>query len=385
MYGLTPARCFECCRRKDIKCWQVFRATSEKGRELESLLNDFKEKDHPEQQRLIYNHMRDIYKHPRNQDAKKLTWFLLGEPVCKYTLSLLTGWWQGRIDPIMKCVKDGAAGPPEDLRSMTSCGPMPNGSLSEAYLSVDSVLNYIYENIAETLPLEEYCEDNWPDPNPEHHYDAMVEQECVAVGRSTQKPDQRPTKWVEHMNMQEFYEIYLMHCGIVNHSAASRKLFSQVYNDTWKSCLRIRSTAQHAKCATCQRLKQELKQATTTAAKNVVAVDYKKHLEEQFADRAVDQRLNLLSEQSTMAGCQLPSRVLKVDIDGMDQAKYRCPRNIDASKDLESCWRPSLHVTGVIVHGIAEFFYFGDGDLRKDSNAQATIVSQVIDECTDIH
>eukprot|EP00959_Pyramimonas_sp_CCMP1952_P325294 6808825-Pyramimonas_sp.AAC.1 len=108
--------------------------------------------------------------------------------------------------------------------------------------------------------------------------------------------------------MTEFYDIYLMHCGMVADSTvASKKTFNKVYTEKWKTCLRIRGIAQHAKCSTCQRLKQELTKCDSVAQKNAIAVEYKKHLDEQFADRAVDSRLNLLSEQSCRKGCELPS------------------------------------------------------------------------------
>ena len=42
----------------------------------------------------------------------------------------------------------------------------------------------------------------------------------------------------------------------------------------------------------------------------------------------------------------------------------------------EPAYVPGLHP----LHGVAEFYFFGDSDIKKDSNAQATIISQVIDE-----
>jgi hypothetical protein len=68
----------------------------------------------------------------------------------------------------------------------------------------------------------------------------------------------------------------------------------------------------------------------------------------------------------------------------MDQAKFRVPRNTAATKQFDGVWKPSLHVTGVIVHGVGEWYYMADSDTKKDSNAQATIVALVLDEVKEV-
>ena len=76
------------------------------------------------------------------------------------------------------------------------------------------------------------------------------------------------------------------------------------------------------------------------------------HLASMFADRKLEARVNMLSESSTAEGCPFDGRILKCDLDGMDQAKFRVPRNVESSKQLEPLWRPQLHVTGAIVWGV---------------------------------
>ena len=47
---------------------------------------------------------------------------------------------------------------------------------------------------------------------------------------------------------------------------------------------------------------------------------------------------------------------LSVHIDMIDQAKFCEPRNvINMSSEWSKLWRPSLHVSGVKVHGVAEY------------------------------
>ena len=46
------------------------------------------------------------------------------------------------------------------------------------------------------------------------------------------------------------------------------------------------------------------------------------------------------------------SSLVKIDIDFCDQAKFKCPRNVDSSKATESLWRPQLHLGGALVWGV---------------------------------
>ncbi len=70
--------------------------------------------------------------------------------------------------------------------------------------------------------------------------------------------------------------------------------------------------------------------------------------------RAIQTRLSHLSEAATSGdGVEGSASILKIDIDGLDQAKTRWPRGISNSKSLSTCWRPQIHMVGVIVWGVA--------------------------------
>ena len=58
-----------------------------------------------------------------------------------------------------------------------------------------------------------------------------------------------------------------------------------------------------------------------------------------FSDRNHDTRLAKLSKETCRAQDSGPS-VLSMSIDGMDQAKFRIPRNTVATKENEKYWRP---------------------------------------------
>ena len=96
--------------------------------------------------------------------------------------------------------------------------------------------------------------------------------------------------------------------------------------------------------------------------------------------RAVGKRSEMASEDAA----RNPSKdgidqVLKITIDGMDQAKFKCPRNIAASKAFEKLWRPQLHVIGAIAHGHLEVMAIMPPDAPKDANMNMTVLSIVMD------
>jgi len=104
-----------------------------------------------------------------------------------------------------------------------------------------------------------------------------------------------------------------------------------------------------------------------------------KHRQQIMADRAADTRLTVMAQIGNAPNSDLPFRILKIDLDGMDQAKFRVPRNTASSKAADDKWRPELHLTGVIAYGICELYFAADCDMRKDSNTQQTILANTLD------
>jgi hypothetical protein len=68
------------------------------------------------------------------------------------------------------------------------------------------------------------------------------------------------------------------------------------------------------------------------------------------------------------------NQLCKMWIDGMDQAKYRVPRNLKANKAFDGLWRPQLRLVGVTVMGEVECYLIMDPDLPKDSNMECSLV-----------
>eukprot|EP00959_Pyramimonas_sp_CCMP1952_P469876 9495716-Pyramimonas_sp.AAC.1 len=100
MYGASEVQHFDCCKNRSEKCWQPFAPETDLGQKLNALIKDFKDMNHDEQQIFLYNTLRDMIKNPVNENRGNLQWLLLGHP--------------GRVDPIVKAIKEGAQAPPPD-------------------------------------------------------------------------------------------------------------------------------------------------------------------------------------------------------------------------------------------------------------------------------
>ena len=84
-----------------------------------------------------------------------------------------------------------------------------------------------------------------------------------------------------------------------------------------------------------------------------------------FADRDLEERLDDISEASTKHACDMSGRLLKIDIDGMDQAKYKVPRNITNAHIFKDMWRLALHVVGILVWWLFEAYVLMEPDIPQ--------------------
>ena len=97
-----------------------------------------------------------------------------------------------------------------------------------------------------------------------------------------------------------------------------------------------------------------------------------------FADRQVEEREIALTEEACTPGSNLPYRIARFALDGMDQQKFVCPRNLASSKAFEMLWRPRLHMVGCYMAGLLECYFIMDSDMQKDPNSNMTVMSRTI-------
>ena len=141
--------------------------------------------------------------------------------------------------------------------------------------------------------------------------------------------------------------------------------------------LLIRSTQQHKPCEECERYKVELVTARSIADRRKVGHAYHAHLGAQMSDRRV---LGMIEQASWgFFSGHAKSDSASIVIDGMDQAKFRCPRNLPAAKLFADLERPTLHLAGVIVTGHAENYWISDANVKKDANTEVDCVARAIE------
>jgi hypothetical protein len=183
-----------------------------------------------------------------------------------------------------------------------------------------------------------------------------------------------------YLNPGCFEDLFSMHQAAEGNDAVSRSTLLKCWNGSWKRFLDFRNIGQGNRCKVCATLDEERVSAVTPAEKAEVATEKAKHIDSVSSDRQCSVRGTLLAEKDarkpTSDGV---NQVMKITIDGMDQAKFKCPRNLANSSQFSSLWRPQLHVVGVLVPGHLEAYFIMGSDLAKDANMNCTIISHVLD------
>lgn len=130
-----------------------------------------------------------------------------------------------------------------------------------------------------------------------------------------------------------------------------------MWTSNWKQFITLKK-GEGKRCNVCAALDEERRRAINPEDKQRVVNQKHMHIDSVNTDRAVHVRGNLLAEQDalrpTVDGV---NQLLRLSIDGMDQAHYKAARTFAASADLEKRWRPTLHVTGVNAHGHHEYHF----------------------------
>lgn len=49
------------------------------------------------------------------------------------------------------------------------------------------------------------------------------------------------------------------------------------------------------------------------------------------------------------------------------------------SKEFEKCWRPTCHLVCCIAHGVVECYYVMDGDMKKNSDMNISLILRTVD------
>lgn len=161
-------------------------------------------------------------------------------------------------------------------------------------------------------------------------------------------------------------------CEDTSNVVPSSKTFQRVLRTkSWKHKLLFRTEAEQATCTVCDDIREARRKTHDPTTRKLLNQQLHDHWAEQQADRMVYRAMR----DSSRGG----GDVLSLILDGMDQAKFKCPRSTRAYNHFKTCWRPQLHVTGCIIHGVADVYWVGDADLKKDANASVQFLNEALE------
>ena len=118
--------------------------------------------------------------------------------------------------------------------------------------------------------------------------------------------------------------------------AVSRSTLQKVWRSRWNKYMQFRTLGQGKRCKICAELDELIRKAVDPDEREEYEKKKDQHIAGVMLDRDSHTRQNMMS--SLHAGKKSVSgemQMMKLVIDGMDQAKYRVPRNLKNSADLD--------------------------------------------------
>ena len=316
----------------------------------------------------VFQLLRDLV---AASDGSRVAFRFLGQSVCRKAWSNLVQVSCGCIWKMQRAVRDGFVERPQDARSC-------NGRCPDGGMSVDAFLQELFDSVAEWMPAA--CDVVAPAAPALSEWLAAP---SAAVGPSanTVTAGRGGVRYLAHQSLQDLY--YTYQCQESLDTAASYPTFLRVFRK-WRHTLVFLKPTEHSKCPDCEHFKELNRRATARSDQVAILKSYRLHLAAQYSDRSVAAQLSLRSRASARGEVPLEESLLVMCMDGMDQAKFRVPRNTSQSKDLTGRQRPQLHCVGAIVDGVSDFYYFNDLCVSKDANLQLTLLARTLGVAIDI-
>jgi hypothetical protein len=328
----------------------------------------------------------------------------LGKPVCRRAYERLLGVGGSTIarlkageDAFTNCSRPKAAKHPVFGFSLDRLGK---------WMGILFFFFYLYHSAAEHLPTtfhmpnQELPADTKDPDRTQRIVNAFLQKlhvyqhdpEVTNIGPST---FDGPKRHVQHTSRTDLYYEYVGYIKSRGEDPASYVHFLRVANKVIgphvrNSQLKVRKRLEHGECDDCFRLKQAIRQAKTSAAKEHSYRQYSQHILSQWLDRqhywAAKTKSaafvnTMLSFGERLIRGSLSTHNLAMIMDGMDQSKLRSPRVFNReSKLFKALFRPPLHLTVSWIHSFLANMVISDPDLRKDSTTQIEIMSRSLDE-----
>ena len=308
--------------------------------------------------------------------TSRIAWAIGGQKVCRPFWEHYHAVGHSVMDEWVKLAKNGHAALPEKGARLPRSKPKTD--------EVDVWFLQIYQGLAEPTPMErddggyQHVEE-LPDLANQHEVVNDINHPLYALSVGLGSDGHTVPK--RYLNQSDVDVNSLWHAYETQHldqAHVSRDTFRKAFQRNWKKFLLFKGGV---RCNVCADFDESRKHCLTKLERQEIDAQKQRHVDRCDADRSVNVRGNRLSAlESTYTPQHASSSAIKILIDGMDQAKYRCPRNLSASATFSACSRPALHMTGCVALGVCEAYYILLPDCKKDSNMNATCISDMLDK-----
>ena len=227
------------------------------------------------------------------------------------------------IDVFRKHILEGGTSPPEVLPRV----PAPKSS--QQRLKADSWFLQHYQDLAESYPTEDPSQEFTPEDfhelveSPSHPLWTL----SVALPASDGSKRNAPKRWLSPGSFVSLWELY--EAQVPKSDQVSKSTFYNVWSLSWSKYMKFRNVGQGKRCRVCAALDEQRIKASSTEERVEIIQQKIAHVEQVKADRMVNTRGNSQSEHDSSSPSPDGSgKVLKICLDGMDQGKFRVPRNV---------------------------------------------------------
>ena len=324
---------------------------------------------------LVFEQVRALVKRTKDNGATRVSWYVGEQKVCRPFWEFYHGIGHGTVDNMLTLAKNGHVTLPSEEKAR-----QPRAKTASH--DVDAWLAGIYRGLAEPLAVEGSADrvDQLPALQLQHEIVDDQSHPLYTLALALNNPQDNgfliPKRFVSLKDVGSLWLVFE-----AQHDSASKSTFLRAFKN-WEKFICFKGPSQGSMCGTCASLDEQRKQATTREERAEVESERQIHLDRCNADRTVNVRGNRVAAlPETWSVAAASAATMKLMIDGMDQAKFRCPRNCvqAATTQFSALHRPPLHMTGCIAFGQLEAYFIMRPDTAKDANMNITIIGRMLD------
>jgi len=296
----------------------------------------------------------------------------LGETVCRSAWCRLVQISPWLLQRFQQFAREGKPQKPVDQRTL-------NGRpVADVANEVNAFFAKLYEEVAEWRPDA----DRRSGECKPHPLTVVPQLSEWLAAPAVEGPSEahRGRRYLAHPNVVELHAHYSAEAAV----PASYSHFVKLFRAWRPVLLFLKNHGTHSKCPDCEHFKELNRRATAVSDQTLALDAYRQHLAAQARGRAHAAYLAQGSRRAMLGEAVDSDGMLYMTMDGMDQAKFRMPRNTSQSKDLSGRQRPQLHCVGAIVEGLADLYFFNDSRVSKDANLQVTLTARTLGVVADM-